>query len=118
MTIAGKTAWTVAAIHFALVIALAAYIARQTRYDGETPMLWLLIARFDIPAYLAVAPFGSRILALPHVSWVEHLTGEWITGEWEPFLAPLITFAILGTAWWLFLGWLAGRLWMLIRPHV
>jgi len=99
-------------------IAVHSLTVPRARLGGTDRADWLLIARFDFPAYLALIPFGSRILALPHVDWIEHLTGEWITGEWEPFIAPLLAFAILGTAWWLLLGWLAGRLWMLIRPHV
>ena len=118
MTIARKLGWTAAGIHFAIVLVLGAYIARQTRYDGETPMLWLLIAVPDLPVELAMAPFGEQTLKLPHVTWMEHLTGEWITGEWEPFISPLLAFGILGTAWWYLLGWSAGRAWMFLRSRL
>ncbi len=75
-----------AAVHLALILALAAYIARQTRYDGETPMVWLLAALLDFPVSLATIPLASHIMTLPHVSWMEHPTGEWITGEGNRFL--------------------------------
>ncbi len=57
---------------------------------------------------------GEQTLKLPHVTWMEHLTGEWIIGEWEPFISPLLAFGILGTAWWYLLGWSAGRAWMFL----
>jgi hypothetical protein len=112
-----KLGWSLAATHLVFVLALAMYIARQTRYDGETPMLWFLVAVPDLPVYLLSAQLAPHFMSLPHVIWIEHLTGQWITGEWEPFLGPLITCGIFGTVWWFFIGWVVGRLWVFLRPR-
>jgi hypothetical protein len=112
-----KLGWSLAATHLVLVLAVATYIARQTRYDGETPRLWFLGVVPDLPVYLLSAALAPHLMSLPHVMWVERVTGQWITGEWEPFLGPLVIFGILGTAWWFFIGWLVGCLWVFIRPR-
>jgi hypothetical protein len=117
MTRAFKMGSSFAAFHFALVLGVAVWIATHTARDPQAPMLWLLVGLLDFPAYILFAAFGAQLQALPRVEWLPQKTGSWITGEWEPFLAPLLVFAVLGTVWWFLIGWGVGRVWSFRRPR-